>query len=75
MKDLARTPNVTHDGLAGRRNRLLASYLFNRKRGTTTIRRMISDDIYRFDELGARSYATELREVLTRFESAVGADL
>jgi hypothetical protein len=73
MNDLTRTPTVTHDGLAGRRNRLLASYLLNRKRGMATIRKMIRDDIYRFDELGARDYARELREVLNRFETCVSA--
>lgn len=75
MKNLARTLIVIYDGLAGRRNRLLASYLLSCKRGTATIRKMISDDIYRFDEFGARTYATILREALKRFESAVAADL
>ncbi len=75
MKDLERTPIVTHQRLAGRRNRLLASYLLNRKRGSATIRKMIRDDICRFDELGARGYAKELREVLKRFEAAVGGEV
>ncbi len=75
MKDLAHTPTVSHDRLAGRGNRLLASYLLNRKRGTATIRKMIRGVIYRFDELGARGYAGELGEVLKRFEAAVGAEV
>ncbi len=73
MTNLKRAPMIRDDGLAGRRNRLLASYLLNRKRGTAMVRKMIRDDIGRFDDLGARAYALELREVLKRFESAVDA--
>jgi hypothetical protein len=45
----------------------------NRKRGTAMVRKMIRDDISRFDDLGARAYARDLREVLNGFESAVGS--
>jgi hypothetical protein len=73
MSNLERAPIMSNFGLAGRRSRLLASYLLNRKRGTAAVRKMIHDDIGRFDDLGARAYAGELREVLKRFESAVDA--
>ncbi len=73
MANLERCPIISDDGLTGRRNRLLASYLLNRARGTAVVRKMIHDDIGRFDDLGARAYAWELREVLRRFETAVGA--
>ncbi len=73
MTNLERAPIISDYGLAGRRNRLLASYLLNRKRGTAMIGRMIRDDISRFDDLGARAYALELREVLKRFETDVSA--
>ncbi len=59
MTNLERAPIIRDDGLAGRRNRLLASYLLNRKRGTAMVRKMIHDDISRFDDLGARAYAWE----------------
>ncbi len=68
MANLERARIVSDDGLTSRRNRLLASYLLNRKRGTAMVRKMIRDDISRFDDLGARAYAWELREVLKRFE-------
>lgn len=73
MTNLERAPIISDDGLTGRRNRLLASYLLNRKRGTAMVRKMIRDDISRFDDLGARAYARDLREVLNGFESALGA--
>ncbi len=73
MASFERAPIIRDDGLAGRRNRLLASYLLNRKRGTAMVRKMIRDDISGFDDLGARAYAWELRQVLKRFESAVDA--
>jgi hypothetical protein len=73
MTNLERAPIVSDGGLTRRRNRLLESYLLNRKRGAATVRKMIRDDIGRFDDLGARAYAGELREVLERFETAVRA--
>jgi hypothetical protein len=72
MTNLERAP-IMDGGLTRRRNRLLESYLFNRKRGAATVRKMIRDDIGRFDDLGARAYAWELKEVLKRFESEVDA--
>ncbi len=59
MTNLERAPIISDVGVAGRRNRLLASYLLNRKRGTASVRKMIRDDIGRFDDLGARAYAWE----------------
>ncbi len=73
MTSLERASAIIDVSLVGRRQRLLASYLLNRKRGTATVRKMIHDDIGRFDDLGARTYARKLREVLERFETAVGA--
>ncbi|MEK4031561.1 hypothetical protein WOC76_21800 [Methylocystis sp. IM3] len=73
MTNLERAPIVSDVSPARRRNRLLASYLLNRKRGTAMVRKMIRDDISRFDDLGADAYAWELRQVLKRFESAVDA--
>jgi hypothetical protein len=73
VTNLERAPIIGDAGLTDRRNRLLASYLLNRKRGSATVRKMISNDITRFDDLGARAYAWELRQDLKRFESTVGA--
>jgi hypothetical protein len=72
MTNLERAP-IMDGSLTRRRNRLLESYLLNRKRGAATVRKMICDDIGRFDDLGARAYAWELREVLKRFETVEGA--
>jgi hypothetical protein len=52
--------------LASRQRRMLAAYLLNRKRGVAAVRKMIRDDIDRFNDLGARGYALELSEVLNR---------
>lgn len=68
MTDLRHTV-VAADGISGRQNRMLAGYLLNRKRGTSAIRRMIRDDIDRFADLGAKRYASDLADVLDRFES------
>lgn len=57
------------DGKSGWHDRKLASYLLNRDRGASAIRRMISDDIDRFADLGAHRYASDLAEVLDCFES------
>jgi hypothetical protein len=68
MTNLGRTAIGCND-MSGRHDRMLASYLLNRKRGTSAIRRMMRDDIDRFTDLGAKRYATDLAEVLERFDS------
>jgi hypothetical protein len=56
-------------GLSSRQNGLRAGYLLNRKRGASTLRRMIREDMNRFTEMGARRYASDLGEVLRHFDS------
>jgi hypothetical protein len=67
MTDLEYAANSRNLPLANRQRRMLAAYLLNRKRGVAAVRKMIRDDINRFNDLGARGYASELAEVLTRF--------
>jgi hypothetical protein len=69
MTNLKRVTIESDEGLTARHRRLLASYLLNLRRGTATVRKMILDDITRFDDLGARAYAGELREILHCFET------
>jgi hypothetical protein len=56
-------------GPSNRHSRLLAGYLFNRKRGAAAVRDMILADIRRFSELGATGYASELIDVLNSFNA------
>jgi hypothetical protein len=69
MTNLKRVPIESDEGSTARHSRLLASYLLNLRRGTAMVRKMIRDDIARFDDLGARGYAGELREILHCFET------
>ncbi len=54
-------------GLSSRQRGLLASYLLNGNRGAVKLERMIREDIARFAEMGADRYASDLTEVLGRF--------
>jgi hypothetical protein len=58
-----------YKGLSSRQMGLLASYLFNGKRGAAILRRMIREDIDRFAEMGANQYASDLTAVLKCFDS------
>jgi hypothetical protein len=69
MSNLART-SVAHEQIpAGRRSRMLAGYILNRKRGVVAVRSMILADIRRFSDLGAAGYASELVDVLNSFNA------
>lgn len=70
MTNLERAPMAHGVSPSNRHARILAGYLLNRKRGPLALRKMIQDDITRFIDLGARGYASELAEVLKRFESS-----
>jgi hypothetical protein len=59
---------VACEQTADRPRRLLAGYLLNGKRGRAAVAKMIQDDIERFRELGACSYASDLRLALNHFE-------
>jgi hypothetical protein len=69
MRNLERTTVAHEQILTGRRSRLLAGYLLNRKRGAVAVRSMILADIQRFSELGAIGYASELIDVLNSFNA------
>jgi hypothetical protein len=69
MRILERTTETHEQMLAGRRSRLLAGYLLNRKRGAVAVRSMILADIRRFSELGAVGYASDLIDVLNSFNA------
>jgi hypothetical protein len=69
MRNLERTTEAHEQMPAGRRSRLLAGYLLNRKRGAVAVRSMILADIRRFSELGAVGYASELIDVLNSFNA------
>jgi hypothetical protein len=69
MSNLDRANEVQEQMHAGRRSRLLTSYLLNRSRGAAVVRSMILADIRRFSELGAVGYASELIDVLISFNA------
>jgi hypothetical protein len=69
MSNLERTSVAHEQMLAGRGSRLLAGYLFNRKRGAAAVRDMILADIRRFSELGAVGYASDLIDVLNSYNA------
>ena len=52
-----------------RHGRLLSGYLVNLHRGAAPVRELMLADIERFQSLGAKGYADDLRIALKRFTS------
>jgi hypothetical protein len=66
---MLRLASIARSG-AGRPDRLLAGYLCNIGRGPSAVRDMILDDISRFTDLGAETYALDLVQTLQLFDRA-----
>jgi hypothetical protein len=71
MSNLTGAAVAQAQNLTGRRDRLLAGYLLNRKRGASAVRNMIREDMRRFCDLGAKGYASDLAEVLKCFDATI----
>jgi hypothetical protein len=56
-------------GLSIRQIGLLGGYLLNRRHGRASLRKMSREDIDQFSEVGAHRYASDLTEVLKRFDA------